>query len=74
MFYYYLQLSGGFIRCTDVRQSTLYSKYALLECMAQLRDPYIDRYKLIYLGHGHWHDKHIQENLSKYKRQMSLYD
>lgn len=65
MFYYYIQLSRLSIYNPNVRQSTLYSNYSLLECHCELTDNDIDDYKLIFIGKGFIKDKHIQNNINK---------
>lgn len=66
MHYYYIQLSVGILRHKNIRQAELKSKHTLLECYEQFSDEYIDRYKLVYLGHGRKSDEHIQEKIGRY--------
>jgi len=65
-YYYYIQLSVGILRHRNIRQAELKPKHTLLECYEQFSDEYIDRHSLIYVGHGHKSDEHIQENIGRY--------
>ena len=66
MHYYYIQLSVGILRHKNIRQAELKPKHTLLECFDQFGDEYIDRHRLIYVGHGWKKDKHIVERLRRY--------
>lgn len=66
MHYYYIQLSVGILRHKNIRQAELKAKFALLECYKQFEDEYIERNKLIYVGHGWKNDPHIIERLNRY--------
>lgn len=65
IFYYYIKLNRVPIRSKIVRQSTLYPRYALLECFNELPNQLIDDYKAVYIGRGYIKDQHIQTNLGK---------
>lgn len=49
-----------------VQSVQIKKKYSIIEMRREATPDEIDRYKLIYCGHGLYSDKHIQENLSKY--------
>lgn len=66
MHYYYIQLSVGILRHKNIRQAELKPKHTLLECYAEFDDEYIERHKLVYIGHGREKDKHIVERLKRY--------
>lgn len=65
MFYYYIQLSRLSIHNPDIRQTTLYPAYSLIECFCEMSDHMIDNYKLVFVGRGFIKDKHIQNNINK---------
>lgn len=50
----------------NIRQAELKPKHTLLECFGQFGDEYIDRHRLIYVGHGWKSDPHIVERLRRY--------
>lgn len=67
MFYYYISLSNDMIchHCA-IHQSELHRSYTLLEWTREAEPREIDHCKLVYCGHGHWKDEHVQENITKY--------
>lgn len=67
MFYYYISLSHDMIchHCA-IHQSELHRSYTLLEWTREAEPWEIDRYKLVYLGHGKRNEKHIVERLRRY--------
>lgn len=65
-FYYYIQLSVGILSHANIRQAQLKPKHTLLECYAEFDDEYIERHKLVYIGHGWQKDKHIAERLRRF--------
>ena len=61
----YIQLSVGILRHKNIRQAELKPKHTLLECYQQFSEGYIDRHRLIYIGHGWKSDPHIVERLMR---------
>ncbi len=42
------------------------AKYSIVEMTREATSVEIDYCKLVYCGHGHWKDEHIQKNIKKY--------
>lgn len=49
-----------------VQSVQIKKKYSIIEMTREATPNEIDKYNLVYCGHGFFLDKHIQENLSKY--------
>lgn len=67
MYHYYISLSHDLIcHHAAIHQSELHHDYTLLEWIREAEPFEIDRYKLVYLGHGYKSDEHIQEKIGRY--------
>lgn len=67
MYHYYISLSHDLIcHHAAIHQSELHHNYTLLEWIREAEPHEIDRYKLVYLGHGHKSDEHIRERLRRW--------
>ena len=70
--YWYVSLSNRYPQPNDndpirvVQSVQIKKKYSIIEMAREATPNEIDKYKLVYCGHGFFLDKHIQENLSKY--------
>lgn len=69
MYHYYISLSHDLIcHHAAIHQSELHHNYTLLEWIREAEPHEIDRYKLVYLGHGYKSDEHIQEKIGRYAK------
>ncbi|EOA3400210.1 hypothetical protein D3068_RS11405 [Enterococcus hirae] len=70
--YWYVSLSNRYPQPNDndpirvVQSVQIKKKYSIIEMVREATPKEVDKYKLVYYGHGFFLDKHIQENLSKY--------
>ena len=70
--YWYVSLSNRYPQLNEndlvrvVQSVQIKKKYSIIEMTREATPNEIDKYKLVYCGHGFFLDKHIQENLSKY--------
>jgi len=66
MSFWYVSLNSSYPINTDCVLSSQYKNhYSIIELARQAEPHEIDNCKLVYAGHGHWNDKHVQSNLDR---------
>lgn len=69
--YWYVSLINDYPRCKDCRDKRVVqsvqmkSKYSVIEMIREATPKEVDKYKLIYCGHGFFDESNIQNNINK---------
>ncbi len=69
--YWYVSLINDYPRCKDCRDKRVVqsvqmkSKYSVIKMIREATPKEVDKYKLIYCGHGFFDESNIQNNINK---------
>lgn len=69
--YWYVSLINDYLRCKDCRDKRVVqsvqmkSKYSVIKMIREATPKEVDKYKLIYCGHGFFDESNIQNNINK---------
>lgn len=64
--YWYIALDEVHLDNKRIKSIQRLPRVTIVEFGTEATSKEIDRYKLVYCGHGHWSDKHIREKIKKY--------
>ncbi|MGL9969446.1 hypothetical protein [Enterococcus sp. DIV1420a] len=64
--YWYIALDEIHLDSARIKSIQRLTNVTIVEFGTEATPAEIDRYKLVYCGHGRWKDRHVQKHLRKY--------